>query len=144
MDHPLLSILLLLAPAAQADLVSVDANGRAGLANRGSSCQDARDDCASVVGDNLEWCGTDPSGILQQCLATCQACAYRQLVEEAMQCQSQCALDAVIQSYAEKATLSPHALLWANALSTDVPGRRNQDTQERHHHRSTRLCFSRF
>ena len=63
-------------PVSQGERIQIAANGR---------CEDARPDCAAIVGERLEMCGSDPAGILQQCMQTCQACSYRSLVSEALQ-----------------------------------------------------------
>jgi len=84
-------LLFLAVPASTAGLerVGVDAHGSQQAQIRASKqgrCEDVRNDCDEVVGDHLELCGADPSGILAQCMRTCNACDYRQLVDEAMQC----------------------------------------------------------
>lgn len=84
--------LALLLGSAVAERVTVDGHGRTRsqaaqlAASSRSGCQDERPDCADIVGERLELCGSDPVNILTKCIKTCQACEYISLVREAMEC----------------------------------------------------------
>ena len=66
-----LTIELITIGLVRGDSVAVGASGSQSAqiqASMSGWCVDTRDDCADVVGDLLQFCGSDPMGILAQCM----------------------------------------------------------------------------
>ena len=85
-------LLLLCLSAGRAERVTVGATGQTSQADvikrslRGG-CADLRDDCAELAGPLLHGCGSQVGVMLLECPRTCEACSYKGLIDEALECK---------------------------------------------------------
>ena len=90
--HAAVAAAAVLLAAGSAERVEVGAHGGASQTDTLSrsralgGCHDERPDCAELAGARLENCAADTQIMLKECRKTCESCAYRALIDEALSC----------------------------------------------------------